>query len=67
MDLIQRDLDLPLRESHDVPQGPRTSAIGNEDRSARLEATHSRVMCRLVAERDCHAGRKRLVSHEEPR
>jgi hypothetical protein len=64
--LVQRHLHFLFRESRDATEPSSANAIREEDRRPRLEASHSGVMCRLVAERDRRAGRKRLIRREEP-
>ena len=67
MDLSQRHLHLLLCESHDATDTSSANTIRDEDRCPSLEAPHSRMMCCLIAKRDRHAGRKRLISREESR
>lgn len=67
MDFVELHLDVLLRESHDATDTSSSNAIGDEDRLPRVEPTHARVMGSLVAERDRHAGRQRLISREESR
>ena len=67
MDFVELHVDVQLRESHNATDTSSTNAIGDEDRLPGLESTHPCVMCGLFAERDRHAGRKRLISREESR
>jgi hypothetical protein len=67
MDLLQRHLHILLRESHDPADTSSANAVDDEDRPARLDPTHARVMRCLLAEQNRHAGRKRLISREESR
>lgn len=67
MDLSQRHLDLLLCESHNATDTSSANTIRDGDQCPSLEPTHSRIMCCLIAKRDRHAGRKRLISREESR
>ena len=67
MDLLQRHLHILLRESHDPTDTSSANAVDDEDRLPGLDPTHARVMRRLLAEQNRHAGHKRLISREESR
>jgi hypothetical protein len=58
MDVVERNLELPLREPHDSADATSADAVGDEDPLTRLEATHTRVMRSLLPKRNGRPGRE---------
>jgi hypothetical protein len=61
-DLVEGNLEVALREPHDVADATTARTIGDEDPLTRFEATHARVMRRLLPKSDRRPGRERLVT-----
>jgi len=63
--VVEGNLELPLRELHDSADATSADTIGDEDLLTRLEATHTCVMRSLLPKSNRRPGLERLIGAEE--